>query len=332
MASFLLSLFLLSEAFGQSPHWVMQESRTQSSLRGVSAVDGLIVWASGSAGTWLRTIDGGVNWQTSTVSGAEDLDFRGIRAFSANRAILMSAGPGAKSRVYETTDAGSHWTLLFTNPDSGGFWDAIAFWDDRRGILAGDSVNGQITVFTTLDGGKTWQRQKTPPALEGEGAFAASNTSLTLRGKREAWFGSSGSRVFHSMNGGNSWTVSSTPVRRTSTSSGIFSIAFSNPQNGIVVGGDYAKDSEPQQNIAITANRGKTWTAPPAGPAGFRSAVLWLADIKAWLATGTSGSDLGTGAAWKMFDPGAFHALNGKSSRAVWAAGPKGRIARLEFN
>ena len=309
----------------------MQESGTQASLRGVSAVDERIVWASGSGGTWLRTIDGGANWQTSAVSGAEELDFRGIRAFSASRAILMSAGPGAKSRVYETTDAGAHWTLLFTNPDAGGFWDVIAFWDARRGILAGDAVNGQIAVFTTVDGGKTWQRRKTPPALEGEGAFAASNTSLTLRGKAEAWFGSSRSRVFHSADGGNSWTVSSTPVRRTSTSSGIFSVAFSNAQNGIVVGGDYAKDSEPLQNIAITANGGKTWTAPAAGPAGFRSAVLWLADIKAWLATGTSGSDLGAGGAWKVFDPGAFNALSGKSAKALWAVGPKGRIARLEF-
>lgn len=309
----------------------MQESGTQASLRGVSALDQRIVWASGSGGTWLRTIDGGANWQTSTVGGAEDLDFRGIRAFSASRAILMSAGPGAKSRVYETTDSGAHWTLLFTNPDSSGFWDAIAFWDARRGILAGDAVNGQIAVFTTVDGGKTWQRRKTPPALEGEGAFAASNTSLTLRGKAEAWFGSSGSRVFHSMDTGNSWTVSSTPVRKTSTSSGIFSVAFSHAQNGIVVGGDYAKDSEPLQNIAVTVDGGRNWTAPAAGPAGFRSAVLWLADIKAWLATGTSGSDLGAGGGWKVFDPGAFNALSGKSAKALWAVGPKGRIARLEF-
>ena len=309
----------------------MQQSRTQASLRGVSAVDQRIVWASGSGGTWLRTTDGGVNWQTSTVSGAEDLDFRGIRAFSASRAILMSAGPGAKPRLFETTDAGAHWTLLFTNPDPGGFWDAIAFWDARRGILAGDAVDGQIAVFTTVDGGKTWQRRKTPPALQGEGAFAASNTSLTLRGKAEAWFGSSGARVFHSLDGGKTWTVSSTPVRRTSTSSGIFSVAFSNAQNGMVVGGDYSKDSEPRQNIAVTVDGGRNWSAPVAGPAGFRSAVLWLADIKAWLATGTSGSDLSSGAAWKMFDPGAFNALSGKSAKATWAVGPKGRVARLQL-
>ena len=35
----------------------MQQSRTQASLRGVSAVDQRIVWASGSGGTWLRTND-----------------------------------------------------------------------------------------------------------------------------------------------------------------------------------------------------------------------------------------------------------------------------------
>ena len=322
---------LSSAALAQSPHWEMQESHTQVSLRGVSAVDDKVVWASGSGGTWLRTADGGANWQAATVPGAEGLDFRGIHAFSAQAAILMSAGPGDKSKIYRTEDAGLHWTLLFTNPDAGGFWDAIAFWDGRRGILAGDAVNGEIALFTTADGGRKWTRQKTPAALEGEGAFAAGNSSLALRGKGEAWFGSSGSRVFHSPDGGKTWTVATTPVRKTSSSSGIFSVAFATARSGMVVGGDYAKDSEAQQNSAVTRDGGKTWTAPASGPAGFRSAVLWLADIRTWLASGTSGSDLGSGDGWKMFDAGAFHALSGKSGKAVWAVGPKGRIARLKL-
>ncbi len=309
----------------------MQESHTEASLRGVSAVDDKVVWASGSGGTWLRTADGGSNWQAATIAGAETLDFRGVHAFSSQAAILMSAGQGDKSKIYRTEDAGVHWTLLFTNPDAVGFWDAIAFWDVRHGILAGDAVDGEIAIFTTADGGGKWTRQKTPVALEGEGAFAAGNSSLTLRGKSEVWFGSSGARVFRSPDGGKTWTVAATPVRKNSASSGIFSVAFATGRSGMVVGGDYAKDSEPQQNIGVTEDGGRTWTAPASGPAGFRSAVLWLADVKTWLATGTSGSDLGSGDGWKMFDPGAFNALSGKSGKAVWAVGPKGRVARLKL-
>ena len=64
------------------------------------------MWASGSGGTWLVTIDGGVTWRAAKVAGAEALDFRGIRAIDARTVYLMSAGSGDKSRIYKTTDAG----------------------------------------------------------------------------------------------------------------------------------------------------------------------------------------------------------------------------------
>ena len=76
-----------------------------------------VVWASGTGGTWLRTLDSGAHWTSGVVAGAADLDFRGIRAWTANTAILLSSGTGEKSRIYKTTDGGARWTLLFTNPD-----------------------------------------------------------------------------------------------------------------------------------------------------------------------------------------------------------------------
>jgi photosystem II stability/assembly factor-like uncharacterized protein len=315
----------------QTPQWLMQESGTQASLRGVSAVTSNVVWASGSGGTWLRTADGGATWHAGTVPGAEDLDFRGIQALSETMAVLMSAGPGAKSRVYKTTDSGSHWQLLFTNPDAEGFWDCIAFWDDRHGILAGDLVNRQIAIFTTDDAGLKWTRQTMPPALDKEGAFAASNSSLAVVGSSEVWFGSSGSRFFKSVDRGQTWIVRATPVRKTSDSAGIFSVATSNARYGIAVGGDYAKDTETENNIAVTNDGGHTWTVPAKGPAGFRSAVLWLRTRNVWLTTGTSGSDIGVDGNWKTFDKGAFNALSANMDGDVWAVGPKGRIAKLEM-
>ncbi len=195
------AFFLISVAAlcAQTPGWLMKESGTQASLRGVSAVTRNVIWASGSGGTWLRTADGGATWHAGTVPGAEDLDFRGVQALSEKTAVLMSKpGRGQKSKIYKTADSGAHWELLFTNPDAGGFWDSIAFWDGQHGILAGDSVNGQIAVlFTTDDAGRTWTRQKMPPALDKEGAFAASNSSLFVAGAGEVWFGSSASRVFN---------------------------------------------------------------------------------------------------------------------------------------
>ena len=57
--------------------WILQVSGTTSSMRGVSAVSDRVVWASGSGGTFLRTVDGGGHWTAATVPSATDMDFRG---------------------------------------------------------------------------------------------------------------------------------------------------------------------------------------------------------------------------------------------------------------
>jgi len=209
----LLPLFLAAMASAQS--WIAQTSNTTASLRGASAVDSRTVWASGTGGTYVVTTDGGDHWTAAHVPGAESLDFRGIRAIDARTVFLMSAGNGGQARLYKTSDAGAHWQLLFTNPDAKGFFDAIGFWDAAHGIVLGDPVDGQFAIFTTDDGGAHWQRQHTPPALPNEGAFAASNSCLVLRGKREAWFGTggpAGARVFRSTDRGRSWSVAATPM------------------------------------------------------------------------------------------------------------------------
>jgi photosystem II stability/assembly factor-like uncharacterized protein len=334
MVTMKLALLALtaSAAFAQS--WTPQTSGVTASLRGVSAVSDTVVWASGSGGTWLLTTDGGDTWHSGKVAGAERLDFRAIHAFDPKTAIVLSIGNGESSRVYKTTDAGATWKLLFTNPDAKGFFDGIAFWDARHGILCGDPVDGHTVIYTTDDGGDHWDRQITPDAVGAEGAFAASNTSMTLHGSSEVWLGTTAARVWHSTDRGRTWKTAATPVRNDGSSSGIFSVAFLDSKTGIAVGGDYSKDKEDKQNIAITKDGGATWTAPDARPAGFRSAAAWVGDKKMWVVTGTSGSDvsLDGGATWKNFDTGSFNALAFVSSKAGWAVGGRGRIARFRID
>jgi photosystem II stability/assembly factor-like uncharacterized protein len=309
-----------------------QDSGTTASLRGVSAVNDSVVWASGTGGTFLRTTDGGANWTVGKLPGAADIDFRAIHAFDASTAILLSIGNGEKSRIYKTTNAGATWDLLYTNPDPKGFFDSLAFWDADHGILLGDPVDGRFVVMTTNDGGATWKKEKTPLAEPQEGAFAASNSCLTVHGQHDAWFGTGGpkgARVFHSTDGGQTWTVAKTPMRNDSASAGIFALAFADARHGVAVGGDYNKPEDQTGNIAITADGGKTWTAA-APPNGFRSDVKYIASKKYWIVTGTSGSDISTddGKKWRLFDHDAYNAMSCSGSNG-WAVGPKGAIARL---
>jgi photosystem II stability/assembly factor-like uncharacterized protein len=304
-------------------------------MRGVSAVNVKVVWASGTNGTYLLTTDGGATWRVAVVPGAEELDFRDVQGVDERTAYLLSSGPGEKSRIYKTTDGGAHWDLQLTNPDASGFWDAMAFWDAQHGIVAGDPVDGKFVVLVTDDGGVHWRRRVTPPALSNEGAFAASGTCLIARGKAEAWFGTGGpgaARVFHSSDSGDTWTVSTTPIRNDGASAGIFSIAFSDEKHGVAMGGDYAKPNDTAHNVAVTSDGGRTWvepTGPP--PSGFRSAVAYVADRKMWIATGTSGSDVSydNGKSWKRFEEHAYNAISFLSSKTGWAVGPKGALAEF---
>ncbi|HTY83169.1 MAG TPA: hypothetical protein VMB19_03075 [Silvibacterium sp.] len=324
--------------------WVMQSSGTKAGLRGIHAVGGGVAWASGTNGTVLRTEDSGYMWQSCAMPpGAEKLDFRGIWAWDANTAIVMSSGRGDLSRLYKTTDGCSSWKLLITNPDKDGFWDAVVFQngdfgfaigDANTGVLIGDPVNGRFVTQVMLLGHGWFIDDSSCKARPGEAAFAASNSSVFIFGSRRYIIGTGGK-------GGSRALISpllatgysdkpcrevSVPVTGGSDSAGVFSLAFRDLKHGIAVGGDYKKPSESVGTAAWTADGGEHWTAAERPPHGYRSAVAWDAKAKAWIAVGTNGSDVSydDGKTWSPLDDGNWNALS-----LPWVVGPEGRIAKL---
>ena len=133
-----------------SIHWTAQTSGVTARLRGVSAVNERVVWASGADGTILRTADGGQTWQRQSIPGAEKLDFRDIDALSETIAYALSIGAGDASRIYKTTDAGAHWTLQFTNDDPKAFYDAMAFWDGSFARIEHFKLNTYVSSLMKL--------------------------------------------------------------------------------------------------------------------------------------------------------------------------------------
>src|ERR1700760_152605 len=129
-------------AGAQSGPWEIEDSGTTAGLRGIHAVGGGVVWASGTGGTVLRSEDTGYLWQQcATPPGAAKMDFRGIWAWDALHVLALSSGRGDSSRLYETTDGCSSWKLLLTNPDAAGFWDGLLFLDREHGLLYGDPAS-----------------------------------------------------------------------------------------------------------------------------------------------------------------------------------------------
>ena len=285
----------------------VQISHTTESLRGASAVSREVAWASGTHGTYLRTTDGGRTWTPAQVPDASALDFRAVVAFSADEAFLMSAGPAEQSRIFHTSDGGQHWQLQFTNTNPKGFFDSMVFWDSKHGVVLGDPVpdeSGKLKFEVLLtDDGHTWRAvppAQLPPALEGEGAFAASNSCIAIlpndwwqvdvsasRDKPSTdaprqldsnlWFATGGraARVFHSPDGGKTWEVFDTPITHGPESAGIFSIAFRNSVDGVIAGGDYKQPDRDGPNLAFTHDGGKTWELSTIHSQAYFSAVAY---------------------------------------------------------
>jgi hypothetical protein len=243
----------------------MESSGTTADLRGIDNVGGGVAWASGTNGTVLRTEDGGYLWQACAVPlGAEHLDFRGVQAFDANTAIVMSSGKGDLSRLYKTTDGCQTWKLVFTNPDADGFWDAvvarvvdagsndICYAGSKiiLGTILGDPAvhkSNQWDTTTSLsfylanfEAGITCSKDELRPSassifsLPGEAAFAASNSVLARLDPFSVYWMAVGRRLIQ-------YSVGSTvpshfaaetfcdigvPFSRHSASAGVFSLAI----------------------------------------------------------------------------------------------------------
>lgn len=330
------SLFLIVLLTGAaSAQWIKQPVNTTASLRGLSVVNEKIVWASGTGGTVIRTVDGGKTWNIMAVPGGEKLDFRDIEAFDANTAYILSIGNGDASRIYKTTDGGATWKLQFTNKDERAFYDAIACWDVNRCVAMSDPVDGRYRLLHTINGGGEWNFSSSflPAAKEGEAAFAASGTCLIARGRSDLYLVSGGSdaRVFYSpSNGMTGWETIATPITKGTPGSGIFSIAMYDSKNGVIVGGNYEKPNDTKDVLAFTDDGGKSWRAG-TGLTGYRSAVAYM-DKKTIIAVGTNGTDLTTdgGKTWKKIGSEDLNAVAARGKNTVWAVGPKGSVVRLK--
>ncbi len=336
MKKLLNIFFIVTSTLSVSAQWNTFNVATESSFRGISVVDRNTIWASGTDGTFVRTINGGKTWKVGRVPGAENLDFRDIEAFGADIAYLLSIGEGSSSRIYKTIDGGENWTLQFTNKNSLAFFDAFAFWDRDHGIAMSDPVDGHFYLAETDDGGLTWRvlsQSSSPSAMKGEAAFAASGTCIVARGSKTLWMVTGGSiaRVHKSTDGGRTWTPYQVPIGAGNSSAGIFSLSMADDLHGIAVGGEYTKPFLSTDTGAVTADGGKTWKKV-TGLGGYRSGAAYITRSIV-VAVGTNGSDISYngGTEWRKLDAADYNAVASAGRDATWAVGPKGRIAKLRI-
>ncbi|MFI1992317.1 WD40/YVTN/BNR-like repeat-containing protein [Actinoplanes sp. NPDC020271] len=314
-----------------STTWHLTDTGSSARFRGLAAVSDSVAWVAGSAGTILRTVDGGRHWSSVGPADAAELQFRDIEAFDARHAVALTIGSGTDSRIYTTADAGRTWTRTFQNEDAAAFYDCMTFLDRRNGLALSDPVDGKFRILATRDGGRTWSvlpATGMPAALDGEFAFAASGTCLVST-HGQAYFATGGgaqSRVFRSADHGRTWKVTATPIP-SGPSAGIYGLAFRDPAHGLAVGGDYTVPESAPAGAAFTRTS-RTWTVAATPPGEYRSGVAWAG--RTAVAVGPTGSDLSRdgGRTWRRFDRGSFDAV-ACVAHTCWASGEQGRVARL---
>jgi photosystem II stability/assembly factor-like uncharacterized protein len=213
------------------------------------------------------------------------------------------------------------------------------FWNDQEGIAIGDPTDDCMSIIITRDGGETWTKlscDDLPKAKEGEAAFAASDTNISIVGDH-TWVATGGktSRILYSPDKGKTWDVFETPIVQGKETTGMYSIDFYDENNGFAIGGDYTKPNDTLNNKIKTTDGGKTWqvVANGKGP-GYRSCVQYIpnSNAKELVAIGFKGIDYSndSGETWKHLSDEGFYTIRFLNDSVAYAAG-KGRVSKLTF-
>jgi len=261
------------------------------------------------------------------------MDFRSIAAFSEQKAIIVHAGSPAV--ILLTEDGGASWQKVFSYDVDQIFYNGIGFWNEKQGIVFGDSIGGQLQLLITEDGGKNWMNISDEAHVEmqpGEVAFAASGTSIFTKDQGLVWIGTGGTqaRLLFSYDYGKTWTSYRVPIEQGEASQGVFSLAVNNRNELIAVGGDYKNFKNNNNVIQLSAN-GISWKAPKNRLSGYKSCVTYVNDTCV-VATGSSGTDISLdgGQTWKLLDDQAFHVVRASTSgKWILLAGEEGTIYRI---
>jgi len=353
-----LVLFCLLGVSTLPAQWQILDAATTADLRGIDNIGHGSVWVSGTQGTVLRSTDDGATWTRCAMpADAANLDFRGIQAFDASTAIVMSSGKGDLSRLYKTTDACATWKLQLTSSEADGFWDAMVFQhgsygyaigDAQTGVLIGDPVHGRFHTEAMVLGHGWFIDGGGCKAVPEEAAFAASNSSAFVFGSRRYILGTGGksgaailiSPLMLNTDGTDPCRRIAVPIGNGTESAGVFSIFFKDIHHGVAVGGDY-REPEARKNIAAySSDMGLHWSASSTQPHGYRSAVAYSAHHNAWISVGPNGTDISTddGRNWQALKPN-LQAGDTPDADQHWnslslpfVVGLHGRVGRLRDN
>lgn len=311
---------------------------TNTSLRGLCAVDDKTVWACGSKGWIAKSVDG-EHFRFWQPKGYEKCEFRDVEAFDSSTAYVLAVTRPAI--ILKTIDGGNTWIETYRSDDTNVFLDAISFWDENHGMAIGDPVGGKIVILSTYEG-TFWSIRDSKTKLDSmynESMFAASGTCLRVWGKRSFAFvtGGNKSRLYCQSNHIEHdyiFNIDSNLMQQGNAGSGTFSFCQIRKSvdyfggDYILVGGDYTKENLAEKNAFIIKD-GKQ-IKPKKLPNGYRECVEQAGNY--YICCGPNGVDISKdGDVWEPYSKEGFHVVQkAKRGKKIFFAGGKGKIGMIK--
>lgn len=240
---------------------------TTANLNCVDFVDSNVGFAAGSAGTILKTVNGGTSWRV--VRSGDTLDFRGISFVSATHGWAVSLG----GVVVKTTDGGNTWTTVSGDLTGGlyigKFYD-LHFFSETFGRATGGAQDRPPMVFRSYTAGNgTWNVElqagtyEPPPEMPSEpklglGEFYAFDFPTADRAwavGHDRYKGANKPVIwdYDSSRGGTTWRSQTIPAG----TGPLYDVSFATTTTGLAVGSN--------GKVYRTANGGTSWTLSTIG-------------------------------------------------------------------
>lgn len=251
-----------------------------------------------------------------------------FRSLAFTKSDLYALSIGSPALLYKYSD--NKIELVYKEDNEKVFYDSMKFFDDLNGIAIGDPIDNCLSIIITRDGGSSWGKMKCedlPETEDGEAAFAASNTNISIVGQN-AWIVTGGkrARVFHTPDMGLTWNTYNTPIVQGKETTGIYSVAFYNENQGIICGGDYLNKNGNLNNIATTNDGGKTWElVKDVNRPKYVSCVQYIPNTDGYevIAVSTNGVfySYNKGVNWKKINDLGYYSIRMATKNSGWLSG-----------
>ncbi|RKY97824.1 MAG: hypothetical protein DRQ13_04200 [Ignavibacteriae bacterium] len=238
--------------------WIQQYTGNPSILFTTNFIDENNGFAAGDNEAFLRTTNGGTDWEVLHQGGSTD--FHADIFFIDSQtgwSVLGGWSPFRHGYILKTTNGGETWvTQLYLD---GFLFISVFFIDDQRGWAVG--TNG--IIFITTNGGSTWNFQY--QLSTGEWLY-----DVFFINQNNGWaVGNLGNKILRTTNGGNSWELNWIP-----SSDWLFDMEIIDQNNGITVGDN--------GRILTSKDGGNSWDIAQSGISNLFRDVEFSSSNEAW--------------------------------------------------